>query len=286
MTVRFLRFSMAELPEGEHATFSFLDLITLGLVLEAIPDFTHAKVINGIVCLGLGLVNHAIGVRWKISRVLIPFATLTLYVYALLWCGAIGGGMKYLAAAFVGALIMVATVAAYSWVGKSGAIQAKGTQTSTDNSNKPAPANSTETKPQDTATIPPGHTINLQILDGNTIPTKKITEEVHQAISGYAKEHNGEMPTNEWVNSQLTTAGYRARVDIDCKNPAIGILMRGKPNVKFGKVDLKEGPCDIGMYMDVQAGNTIVIDDYKFVISTGGNELHVDSYEHVAPPKQ
>jgi hypothetical protein len=111
-------YAMTELPQGEHATFSFLDLITLGLVLDAIPDFTHGKVLGGVVCLWLAYVNHAIGVRWKISRYLVPLAALTLFVYAFLWCVDIKDTeMKYFASGLIGALILIAAVAAYSWIG-------------------------------------------------------------------------------------------------------------------------------------------------------------------------
>jgi len=113
------RLRMTEVPQGEHATFSFLDFITLALVLDAIPDFTHGKVLGGFVCLWLAYANHAIGVRWQISRYLIPPAALTLFVCAFVWCIDIKDTeMKYLAAGFVGAVILIAAVAAYSWIGK------------------------------------------------------------------------------------------------------------------------------------------------------------------------
>jgi hypothetical protein len=108
---------MAEVPQGEHATFSFLDLITLALVLDAIPDFTHGKVLDGIICFWLAYANHAIGVRWKISRYLIPFAALTIFAYAFRYCiGIESADMKYLAAGVLGAIILIGTVAAYSWI--------------------------------------------------------------------------------------------------------------------------------------------------------------------------
>jgi hypothetical protein len=110
---------MTEVPQGEHATFSFLDLITLALVLDAIPDFTHGKVLGGFVCLWLAYANHAIGVRWPVSRYLIPPAALTLLVYAFVWCIDIKDAeMKYLAAGLIGAVILIAAVLAYSWIGK------------------------------------------------------------------------------------------------------------------------------------------------------------------------
>jgi hypothetical protein len=117
----FGRSRMTEVPQGEHATFSFLDLITLGLILEAIPDFTHGKVVDGVVCLWLGYANHAIGVRWKISRYLIPCAAFTLFAYAFRFCiGLEGTQMKYIYAGALGAIILVAAVMAYSWVEKDG----------------------------------------------------------------------------------------------------------------------------------------------------------------------
>jgi len=140
MTVRFLRFSMAEVPQGEHATFSFLDLITLALILDAIPDFTHGKVWDGIVCFWLAYANHAIGVRWKISRYLIPPAALTLLVYAFVWCIDIRNtGMKYLAAGLIGAIILIAAVAAYSWIGKKESPPAAGNGTAPPSVPNPSP---------------------------------------------------------------------------------------------------------------------------------------------------
>jgi len=116
MTVRLLRFYMTEIPQGEHAYFSFLDLLTLALVLEAIPDFTHEKVWDGVVCLFLAITCHAVGVRWKVSLFLVPPAIMTLLAYAGKWCLTMNAPTRYIIASVVGAIILPLGVAAYAWL--------------------------------------------------------------------------------------------------------------------------------------------------------------------------
>jgi hypothetical protein len=75
---------MAEVPRGEGSYFSLLDIITLVLLFEVLPAFEHGEVARGILFLGLAFANHAIGVRWEISRYLIPPMILTVLGFGAL----------------------------------------------------------------------------------------------------------------------------------------------------------------------------------------------------------
>ncbi len=191
---------MAEVPRGESSYFSLLDIITLVLLFEVLPAFEHGEVARGILFLGLAFANHAIGVRWEISRYLIPPMILTVLVYSGIWCLTMNTRMRYIVAAVLGAIILPIGVAAYSWIGKKEepppaaskdssppSLPAPDSQTPTASQSQPA-AKQSDSNSQSKKPAKRSGVLSQQILQG--------------ILDSYVKEH-GKPPTVDVVNKEL-----------------------------------------------------------------------------------